>query len=223
MSLGRARTLDLSEPVSASGYPLDVREWTPAAVTGEVARVGREGLLFLSMSVNPGNSGGPVIDAHGRLVGILTARGRPEEGIEGLAVAVPLAPILEAADRLPQTTRPITEGDRQAAAAVPLLVELETPPLEQIEQRAIALGRQTLARTDADPEADAIVASLGWNVLLRTAEQRGAGPSSELQQTVMRLADRALATGPHTRRHFPVLRAIRRGVLSTPAAQNSER
>src|SRR5690606_11726971 len=47
-------------------------------------------------TVNPGNSGGPVIDAQGRLLGIICRRGEPRAGVVGIAYIEPLRFILPA-------------------------------------------------------------------------------------------------------------------------------
>jgi serine protease Do len=86
----RDPVLRVSDPVTASGYPLDVRERSPAAVSGTISRENNDGSLQLAMGVNPGNSGGPVVDAGGRIVGILSRRGEPGAGVESIALAVPV-------------------------------------------------------------------------------------------------------------------------------------
>lgn len=222
--LPAARQLTLSERLSASGYPLDVRENSPAAVTGELSRVSRRGDLHLAMTVNPGNSGGPIIDDAGHLVGILSARGRVERGVEGLAIAVPLEPIREMLDGLPSGHAAFSAADREVAASIPLLLSLAEHPLEQSRARTVELVQQSLGRTEPDAEADALVASLGWNIILASLEDAGqiqvanGTPIASLEIQVIQLAQRALRNGPHVRRGFPVLGAITRGRTTVPAA-----
>jgi S1-C subfamily serine protease len=93
------RPLELSERLFATGYPLDIRERYPAAVSGELSRENNDGSLQVAMSVNPGNSGGPVIDADGALVGIMARRGEPTRGVEGIAMLEPLRFVLPAMAR----------------------------------------------------------------------------------------------------------------------------
>jgi S1-C subfamily serine protease len=87
--------LTMLQPISISGFPLDPREELPAAAAGVLSRVNRDGELELSIAVNPGNSGGPVIDAQGRLLGIISKGADPTKGAQGFALAEPIGRILE--------------------------------------------------------------------------------------------------------------------------------
>jgi serine protease Do len=91
----------VTDEVLVMGYP----EGRPlSTTTGAVSAVDRRvelegnsisGLIQTDAAVNPGNSGGPMVDSAGRVVGLVEAKG---EG-EGLAYAVPAAiaaPLLEA-------------------------------------------------------------------------------------------------------------------------------
>ena len=83
---------DIGEEVIALGYPLGLPfTATQGAITGE----GREltvdgtdytGLFQTDAAVNPGNSGGAIIDAQGRVVGVVVAGG---DGTEGIGFGVP--------------------------------------------------------------------------------------------------------------------------------------
>ena len=52
-------------------------------------------LYQLGASVNPGNSGGPVFNSTGKVVGVATARGK---GVEALAFSIPAGDVRKAAD-----------------------------------------------------------------------------------------------------------------------------
>lgn len=73
--------IEIAEPVFTLGYPKD------EVVYGEgylSARSGAEGDTLsyqLSISANPGNSGGPVINRKGEVIGILNARQAKAEGV----------------------------------------------------------------------------------------------------------------------------------------------
>ena len=61
-----------------------------APVKGQMSAMHKLGGLpfyALSMSVNPGNSGGPVLDMNGRVLGMITAKAKDKDGI---AFAIPL-------------------------------------------------------------------------------------------------------------------------------------
>lgn len=81
--------LAVRQTVFAIGYPLDARRTDPQSTQGIVSGVLPSGELQLGMTVNPGNSGGPVIDQSGKIRGIVVARSRLDQGAVGLAYAVP--------------------------------------------------------------------------------------------------------------------------------------
>lgn len=226
--LPEARQLTLSERVSVSGYPLDLREPIPAAASGEVSRVTRTGELHLTMTVNPGHSGGPVIDAQGRLVGIVSARGRLERGVEGLAVAVTMQNVRAAHAHLPSARPALGDADRDLAQAIAFLTHIDDSDLAGHLMAIGPLVERTRARQTADPDSDVIVAGLAWNTLMELLEDRGVQQPEQLpaadrargqflHQSARMLADRALRTGPHIRRRFPVVRAISLGFVDAAA------
>ena len=88
--------LHVRQTVDAIGYPLDPSRRHPQSARGIVSGVLDDGHLQLGMSLNPGNSGGPLVDEQGRLVGIVIARGDPTRGVQGIGIAVPMQPILAA-------------------------------------------------------------------------------------------------------------------------------
>jgi S1-C subfamily serine protease len=55
--------------------------------TGIVSQIYPEGVVQLNVSVNPGNSGGPVFDLHGRVFGIATLKYAKGDGI-GFAIPI---------------------------------------------------------------------------------------------------------------------------------------
>ncbi|MCG8555081.1 MAG: serine protease [Proteobacteria bacterium] len=87
----RTRSMRVREPVHALGYPIDAALEHPLSSPGIVAGALSNGNMQLGMSLNPGNSGGPLIDRNENLVGIVIARGDPSQGVLGLGVALPIA------------------------------------------------------------------------------------------------------------------------------------
>ncbi|MCB9585221.1 MAG: trypsin-like peptidase domain-containing protein [Polyangiaceae bacterium] len=92
-------TLAIRQDVFAIGYPLDATRMDPQSTPGIVSGVRPSGELQLGMSVNPGNSGGPVVDSDGKVRGIVVSRSRLDEGAVGLAYAVPLQTFAETAKK----------------------------------------------------------------------------------------------------------------------------
>ena len=103
----RVRGPKLGEPMTAAGYPLgdllgSGLKVTTGVVSGLSGPGGDRGFFQLSAPIQPGNSGGPVIDAAGALIGVAVAKLDEVELVQATGVfpqnvnfAVP-APILEA-------------------------------------------------------------------------------------------------------------------------------
>ena len=85
--------------VAAFGYPLgDAVGATIKLTTGTVSAVGdegTEGMCVLDVRVNPGNSGGPLCDVRGHVVGMVTAKSRGGYGVDSYGMAIPITPLRE--------------------------------------------------------------------------------------------------------------------------------
>src|SRR5262249_2233394 len=78
LPLAGSRPINRGEKVAAFGYPLgDVMGSGLKLTSGVVSALpepGNENLLLLDIKVNPGNSGGPLCDASGNVVGMIAAK-----------------------------------------------------------------------------------------------------------------------------------------------------
>jgi len=112
--LGDSESLKPGSLAIAFGNPYGLSE---SVVWGVVAGRGRSGLgvreienfIQLNASINPGDSGGPVLNAQGEVVGILTAamgnldeqhRAREGNSVHGIAFAIPINQVKELIPRL---------------------------------------------------------------------------------------------------------------------------
>jgi len=75
----------VGDPVLAIGSPLGL---SGSASSGIVSAV-RNGTIQFSAPVSPGNSGGPVVDRRGRVLGVATSK-LVGNGAEGLSFAIPV-------------------------------------------------------------------------------------------------------------------------------------
>ena len=217
----RPRTLRLSERLSASGYPLDVRERFPAAVSGELSRENRDGVLQVAMSVNPGNSGGPVIDESGALVGIVVSRGSPQAGVEGIAFLEPLRFIRPALQRASAALRKYPPRLPADAALVARIVAdfVRTSDERPIfEQTALSVIEKGAARPTS-PEAALLISSHAWNMHIALLEARQAREpatlsdrdrslADQLVQTALRLARDHGGKAPYLRVRYGIVRSL---------------
>lgn len=83
-------SFNVREEVFALGYPLDSARTEPQSSRGVVSGRMADGDLQLDMSLNPGNSGGPVIAKGDQVCAVVIQRSDPEKGAIGIAKAVPM-------------------------------------------------------------------------------------------------------------------------------------
>ncbi len=82
---------------------------------GEVSGGGGEELIQTDAAISPGNSGGPLLDEHGHLMGIVRSK-RVGPGIENLSFAVPMSVVTRFLERA-RTQSPVTDAAGSAPGA----------------------------------------------------------------------------------------------------------
>jgi S1-C subfamily serine protease len=186
--------------VFAVGYPIDASRTQPQSARGIVAGFLDDGTVQLDMALNPGNSGGPLVDEHDAVVGMVTARGDVERGVQGIGYAVPVTKLAAALDEAERESRAADRGAvplRDSAIVVDELVqhgalyELGTNPQLRSAKSGDELERALASLTARIQDADLLVfvaASL-WNfaVVLERADD------SERPATVTRAQAIAIA------------------------------
>jgi S1-C subfamily serine protease len=93
---------DVGAAVIAIGNPLGLTDSVSAGVVSGLDRTADtdhgkfSGLIQFDASVNPGSSGGPLLDAHGRVVGIVVSLATPDgqDAFAGIGFAVPIGAAL---------------------------------------------------------------------------------------------------------------------------------
>ena len=93
---------DVGAPVVAIGNPLGLTDSVSAGVISGLDRTADtdhgkfSGLIQFDASVNPGSSGGPLLDAHGLVIGIVVSLAAPdgEDAFAGIGFAVPIGAAL---------------------------------------------------------------------------------------------------------------------------------
>jgi S1-C subfamily serine protease len=175
---GRSQELRVGEAVFAVGNPLGLEH---SVAQGIVAAVGRTGLLRsrqtpliqLDATINLGNSGGPLFNLRGQLVGITTAT---LERAQGIAFAIPIDYIAA-----------LLEALRAGHAARSGQVGAEVAPDGTLSEQARAFGYQIGLRVSRVlPGRPADAAGLRKDDLIVEAQgQRfdsfGAGPDAQLR------------------------------------------
>jgi S1-C subfamily serine protease len=99
VTIGSANDVSIGEPTVAVGNPLAL-VGGPTVTTGVISALDRRlqvttssnlvGLVQTDAPIAPGSSGGALVDAAGRLIGITTAIAVSDVGAEGLGFAVPV-------------------------------------------------------------------------------------------------------------------------------------
>ena len=91
--IGDSDRLEVGQSAIAIGNPLGLERTVTAGVVSAVNRnprgISLDGLIQTDAAISPGNSGGPLVDSHGRVIGINTAV-LSGAGASGLGFAVPI-------------------------------------------------------------------------------------------------------------------------------------
>jgi S1-C subfamily serine protease/thioredoxin-related protein len=93
IALAAERPIARGEPVAVLGFPLgDMVGSGLKLTTGVISatpEAGNDNKLVLDAKVNPGNSGGPLLDAHGAVIGVVSAKSFGFGQIESYGLAIP--------------------------------------------------------------------------------------------------------------------------------------
>ncbi len=109
IAAGSTDALTVGDPAVAVGSPLGL-DGGPSLTVGVVSAFGRQvrtnattvlyGMLQTDAPITQGSSGGALVDGEGRLVGITTAVGVSDVGIEGIGFATPIEIVTRVADEI---------------------------------------------------------------------------------------------------------------------------
>ncbi len=107
-TLGDGDRLEVGQTAIAIGNPLGLDRTVTSGVVSAVNRnpqgFGLDGLIQTDAAISPGNSGGPLLDSEGRVIGLNTAVLRAP-GAEGLGFAIPIGLANEVARQVIETGR----------------------------------------------------------------------------------------------------------------------
>jgi len=95
----RKSAVPLGDEVYTLGYPRDEIVYGKGYISAETGFRGDSNSYQISIPVNPGNSGGPLIDSKGYILGIITGKQSPSDNI---AFAVKSSFLLNMLDSLPK-------------------------------------------------------------------------------------------------------------------------
>jgi serine protease Do len=106
--IGDSDSLEVGQTAIAIGNPLGLERTVTTGVISAINRSPRgialDGLIQTDAAISPGNSGGPLLDSRGRVIGINTAVLRAP-GAQGLGFAVPIKLAQNVAEQILATGR----------------------------------------------------------------------------------------------------------------------
>lgn len=155
LRLGSAKTLQPGDLVIAIGNPFELTASVSAGIVSGLNRSmpmasGRvmNDLVQTDAALNPGNSGGPLIDQNGQVVGINTAIESPVEGSVGIGFAIPI-------DKLKQLLPQLLSGQTINHPWIGIEAYDITPALAQQEKLPTNQGVLVLSTVKGGPAAKA--------------------------------------------------------------------
>ena len=168
--LGSNADLKVGQDAIAIGSPLGLTGG-PSVTVGVISAMHRSvrtrtgqslmDMLQTDAPIAPGSSGGALLDAYGKVIGITTALAMTDTGAEGFGFAIPIDAARNAADQLITTGKVVTvwlgvEGsDLDGATAVDLNVDggamIEKVKADSPAERAGLAPRDVIVRVDNKP------------------------------------------------------------------------
>ena len=133
IAIGNSAEVRVGEEVIAIGFPLGSQLGQEPTVSRGIVSAIRQGVLQTDAPVNPGNSGGPLLDRYGNAIGVVTSRIDESQGrsVSGIGFAIPInevqrRPRAQVTIAPPQLTPPgrPTIAPPQLATAAPEQVTL---------------------------------------------------------------------------------------------------
>jgi S1-C subfamily serine protease len=107
LPLGRSSNLVVGDPVIAIGNPFGLERTATTGIVSALKRVISapnnfqiQNVIQTDAAINQGNSGGPLLDARGRVIGINSQIATESGGSDGIGFAVPIDTIRPVADAI---------------------------------------------------------------------------------------------------------------------------
>ena len=155
-TLGDSDDLRVGDTVYAVGNPLGELNYSMSdgmvSATDRTITTseGTSNMFQLTAAVNEGNSGGPVYNIYGQVVGIVTARPN-EEGAQGIGFAIPIDDAVRIADDV------INGGHQIDPGAEPAYLGVNVKDVEQsaVSYYGMPYGAYVYTVVDGGPAADA--------------------------------------------------------------------
>jgi S1-C subfamily serine protease len=130
LPIGDSAEVAVGDTVYAVGSPEGLEGTFSQGIVSAIRLVGNHAMLQVTAPISPGSSGGPILDAGGRVVGIATAT--VKEG-QNLNLAIPSSDLTALLDRAPGDVAPLSllrhAAERATDRAPPHKLSLRMPKL----------------------------------------------------------------------------------------------
>ncbi len=184
MQWGNSDDLDLGEWVLAVGNPFEFRSTVTAGIVSAKARninilrrnndLSIESFIQTDAAVNPGNSGGALVNLRGELVGINTAIISPTGAFAGYSFAVPVSLVKKVYDDL-------VEFGTVQRALLGIRIQDVNPELAETEELNVNRGIYIVSVNDGSAADDA---NLSSGDVIVGVNGKNVGSVSELQEQI---------------------------------------
>jgi serine protease Do len=92
----RKNNMALSEQIFTLGFPRNIIVYGEGYLSAKSGNDGDSTAYQLTVSVNPGNSGGPVLNENGEVIGVITSKDKNADGVVYAAKSMNIYKLLEA-------------------------------------------------------------------------------------------------------------------------------
>ena len=165
LPLGNSAEVRVSESVIAIGYPLGEELGQEPTVSRGIISAKRDDYLQTDASVNPGNSGGPLLDSKGHVIGVITTRiestetGRP---VTGIGFAIPIDAVQQDLGGMAASGNAFPNATATPLPTIPPTPDIEATKaaIEERDAHRRQAEQATRTATEAQQEADRYAASL---------------------------------------------------------------
>lgn len=184
IELGNSDDVRVGEWALAVGNPFDLTSTVTAGIISakgrdiDIIKGGRaiESFIQTDAAVNPGNSGGALVDVNGKLIGINSAIATPTGVFAGYSFAIPVNLVKRIADDL------VKYGEYRRAY---LGVNVATMDMNLAEQLGLPFT-QGVVIASLDPEGSAAQAGVQENDVVTKANGKTVTTTSELMELIGR-------------------------------------
>jgi S1-C subfamily serine protease len=118
LAIGDSRAMSIGDEVYAVGNPQGLEGTFSQGIISGIRLLGADTLLQIAAPISPGSSGGPVLNAHGEVIGVAVASFREGQNLNFAVPAVYLTALLGRAGSLqPLTAAPRLRASRGVAGS----------------------------------------------------------------------------------------------------------